>query len=649
MKQGCIFLIVCIFIFNSTCSGFSSEDSSILRVPLICEKKDTVDIKIEFESILREMPPYISIMEGVERIRHSDRFSEILKYLKKFKNLNTFFYFESNMLPLFVETRKTAEDLDRSAARILSDKELMPIFEAIPSHHPTKHLLACAILTSDDAHRTIKTFINKGGDKKIFSRVEGEFIAAYLAARKTRQAAMALLNVVNPDDFAWGGKMKNLSPNFGIYYAERDDTYYVLLELIWFYLTPVYEKLRGRGYTFEETGEALAYLCEHLMDKGFGVPLRRYGYELWLRENEKAIKERTTLGGSHTSGMEQFKTMMDIIKTCPKGIPPAALFVDKANTESLNMRDICRSMRDTIESLGKKFVGPGQFNIHDRPYLAKFPLYQFYERLLHYAWFSQPWECETQDDASVFSFRLHYYTPLLSEWANNNSEDSLISALTEVDVNVTEDEKVRLRDVLQNVRKKIKKLKAVAAEIPPPVYEEEVNVNHIINDILKEYNTQLQLDLPPSFSLVKGNKVLLKKVLTAILENRYAMHSLWEGVSIKTLVSSDKFYVIVDSVPTHEKVEVLKIMLNPRRLYLFEDRLDILPEGSDFSETAAIIEAHGGKIYVESEKEKTAKFTIQLPISLSSNFQLSTKDSSKAKGVSAGKQIKHTRGRLTGL
>lgn len=538
-----------------------------------------------FESLLTEMPEDISIMEGLERIKRCGRFKEIGDFLDGFENLKLLLKNEFNMLPLFVETRAKPEDLDRRAAKILCDEELVPVFSAFNYLPKTTGLLERAVLASEDVRKSLKAFIRKGDGERVFREVAGEFIAAYLAARKTRKATTALLNTVSPDDFARDKRLTLMAPCFGKYYADMDSISYGLLTAIWFYLTPVYEKLRGRGYTFEEAGEALAYLCEHFLDRGFTLPPRNYDYESWLDEREEDIKEHMELGE------EQLKTMMDIIKTSPEGIPPAAVFVDKANAAALSMRDICCSMRDEIESLGKKFIGVNDMDVINNPYLAKSPLSQFYRHLLFYAWFSRPWECKTQDDATALLFRLHYYTPLLSEWINRNNEESVTRPL-EAHVDISGGERAKFSDILGKIKKGVEELEAIATDMPPLAHEEDVDVNQVIGEILKRCNTELHLDLSDGLLPIKGNRALLKKALIPILR---PWPSDLQGVDVRTSVSSGKLCITINAMPVYVEPEILEIILNPSRLYAYTGCF-VCPEAQDFSETAAIIEAHGGKI-----------------------------------------------------
>jgi alkylhydroperoxidase/carboxymuconolactone decarboxylase family protein YurZ len=592
-----------------------------LRVPLIGAKKP-VSIKVEFESILKEIPKDISIKDGVEIIQRYSRLKEIEKYLEKFENLRQLFSHEfvirdsseqifmaKNMYPLFVETRRSPEDLDKLAGEILADKELMFVFNAMDKR--TRYLLPLAVLASENTRRTIKAFVKKTGSEEIFKRVWGEFVVAYLASRKTREAVMALLNTVSPSDFRLSGRMKHLAPDFKQYYADRSDIYYEVFTAIWFYLTPVYEKLKARGYSFEEAGQALAYFCEHFLDRGPRVFLYNYDYKLWLKEDWEFIKEYTS--------EEELKIMMDIIKTSPKGV-----FVDKANKASFGMIDICRSMRDEIESLGRKFMGTGQSSISNDPYLAEFPLYQFYELLLRYSWFSHPRECETQEDAGIFSFKLHYYVPLLSAWVNSNDENSLINALAKSGITVEEAEKIQLRKVLEDVRKGVEELKKMTDEIPLPAYDEAVDVNRIIREILEEGSyKEIHLNILDSLPVTKGgNRVLLKKALTGLLRSIDPFKYLWDGITIKTFMSSGNVHIIISDVPIERDLEVIKIMLDPARLYLLEDRLDILSQGQYFSESAAIIRAHGGGINVEAGAGKSVTFTITLPIAIGQKAEI---------------------------
>ena len=93
---------------------------------------------------------------------------------------------------------------------------------------------------------------------------------------------------------------------------------------------------------------------------------------------------------------------------------------------------------------------------------------------------------------------------------------------------------------------------------------------------------------------------MLKKALTAILRSDDFYKTLWDGITIRTSASADRVYITVDDVPIKLGLEILKIALEPRRLYLLEDGLHVLPEGKSLSEAAAVIEAHGGTIAVKA-------------------------------------------------
>jgi len=573
------------------------------RVPPNRMAPDTDTVLNPLDTILKEMPEDTPIYEGVERITRSDHYDEIIKYLSGFENLIKLFEFEHNMFPLFVETRASAEELNRKAAELLADKDFMAIFD-LRTPHTTRRLLARAMLASDDVRRSVKAFIQKGDAARVFGRVGGEFISAYLAGRGTREATMALLSRARPEDFARGGRFGLLAPGFGKYYAKLDSSEYGLLTAIWFFLTPTYETLRNRGYTFEEAAEVLAYLCEHFMDKGFNLSSTNYPYAHWVVERQKDIDERMKISEN------QFKSIANIIKMFPKGIPPAAAFVDKANVLSLRMRDSCRSMMDEIGSLGEKFVGEYSGFVHDYPYLIHSPIHRLYERLLFYAWHSQPWECETQADACRFSFRLHYYTPLLSEWARANTADSIVAALSERGVEINADEKSKLEGALEKVRKGVAELEGMMTEIPPPVYEDEIPITDVMKGILKTCKARVQSDLPDRLALVKGNAVLLRKALADIIE--IPPFQSWKDIIVKASASGGEVCITIHAMPSHDDPEVFKIMVDPPRLYSFEGRW-YAPESIHFAEAAAVIKAHGGRIEVESEKDKAAIFTIHLP------------------------------------
>ena len=66
-------------------------------------------------------------------------------------------------------------------------------------------------------------------------------------------------------------------------------------------------------------------------------------------------------------------------------------------------------------------------------------------------------------------------------------------------------------------------------------------------------------------------------------------------------------------MPVHIEPEVLRIILNPSRLYVHAKNF-MCPEEGHFSETAAIIEVHGGEIEGEFKKNEIATFTIRLPL-----------------------------------
>ncbi|MCX5667195.1 MAG: hypothetical protein NTY34_02650 [Candidatus Omnitrophica bacterium] len=237
------------------------------------------------QSLLDEMPADIKIDEGASRIQNHPQWSEIRNYLNSCENLITLTGNALWALPVIVETRASPMDLDKRAAMILADSHLTYIFNNLGHQIRYKWLLPRAVLASEDVHQAVKDFMKKpNGREVLMKKREGQAIAIFLAARRTREAAISFMAAMNPAEVhGYKGKKK-------LWLLSEES---VMLSAFWYYLAPVYDELRKLDYSSQEAGERLVYLCEHF-EEIYGklhIFEYAYGWEDWLWEHDSTLKD----------------------------------------------------------------------------------------------------------------------------------------------------------------------------------------------------------------------------------------------------------------------------------------------------------------------------------------------------------------------
>jgi predicted amidophosphoribosyltransferase/phosphoglycolate phosphatase-like HAD superfamily hydrolase len=268
------------------------------------------------KNILAEMPQDIPMEEAFDVVRRHPQYEVINTYLNGFKNLDTLLSHSKrpeNIWRVLIETRADPAILEKKAAEIISDEELLIFFSEIDYIGKFRCLLQQASLVSDKARDFIKTFIAKKGGSDVLKGDFGPDIATLLASRRTREAITAFLSALEPEYILepYGERrLKALHHN--------DD---IVPKIFWYFLAPVYERLRGLGYTHEESGKLLVYLCEHMLDKGLTFCMTdNYNIGDWFHEFQDNLDNCLgNKGGEGAVGKELLESMINNIESRPDG------------------------------------------------------------------------------------------------------------------------------------------------------------------------------------------------------------------------------------------------------------------------------------------------------------------------------------------
>jgi two-component system, OmpR family, sensor histidine kinase KdpD len=142
-----------------------------------------------------------------------------------------------------------------------------------------------------------------------------------------------------------------------------------------------------------------------------------------------------------------------------------------------------------------------------------------------------------------------------------------------------------------------------------------------INDILQGH--PLRINIPQDLPLVKADFILMEQVIINLLENTIKYSPPDSEISISAHYSDKTLLVTVADrgpvIPMQEREHVFD------KFYRLHSLKHVSGTGLGLSICKGIIEAHGGKIWVDSPSEYGNRFTFSLPISEQPSDQLVTK------------------------
>ncbi len=238
-------------------------------------------------SIFGEIAADAPLEEAANAVFNHPRFGDIIEYIGTFENVRKvlpgFAGLHIAMPLVLAETRMLPAELDVRAKKIADDPELMALFQELGYQSMYKTKLQEALLVSDDAYRAVKSFLRKENGRRVLQEKRtGQAIAIFLSARKTREAACAFLEAMNPGEVG-------LADEKGLWLLTKESE---LLSQFWYFLAPVYERLKARGYDSEEAGERLVRFCRHYQDiqDVVWIPFGQYEWEDWIYEKTGSLE-----------------------------------------------------------------------------------------------------------------------------------------------------------------------------------------------------------------------------------------------------------------------------------------------------------------------------------------------------------------------
>jgi two-component system sensor kinase FixL len=140
------------------------------------------------------------------------------------------------------------------------------------------------------------------------------------------------------------------------------------------------------------------------------------------------------------------------------------------------------------------------------------------------------------------------------------------------------------------------------------------SVERIVRRDATQHNVQVQLDLSPGISPVKGDTVQLQQVMLNLMLNAFSAMSGAELNCARQLIIRTK-----SIEGSHVQVEVQDsgTGISPDKLEgIFEAFMTSKPQGlgMGLSICRTIIERHGGKIWAANNPDRGATFSIVLPV-----------------------------------
>lgn len=181
-------------------------------------------------------------------------------------------------------------------------------------------------------------------------------------------------------------------------------------------------------------------------------------------------------------------------------------------------------------------------------------------------------------------------------------------------LNVIAEEADRLKELIDNLLA-ASKLQAEGMKLS----KMDVWLNKLVSQSVERFRTQttehtLELDFPSDFPLVEGDETRLRQVVDNLLSNaiKYSPHG--GTIRVQGEVLPDAVQISVSDEGVGIRADKLDKVFD--RFYRVDDDLARSTQGTGLGLylARAVIEAHGGKIWAESEPGKGSTFAFTLPL-----------------------------------
>ncbi len=148
----------------------------------------------------------------------------------------------------------------------------------------------------------------------------------------------------------------------------------------------------------------------------------------------------------------------------------------------------------------------------------------------------------------------------------------------------------------------------------------DVALDRVAERLVEKFRTQvtihtIETDFPPDFPTVQGDEQRLEQVLSNLLSNAIKYSPNGGRIQIKGQVSEDSVQISVSDEGIGLSPEQKELIFE--RFYRVDNALTRETQGVGLGLyiVRSIVEAHGGRIWVESEPGKGTTFTFSLPLS----------------------------------
>jgi two-component system, OmpR family, sensor histidine kinase KdpD len=148
--------------------------------------------------------------------------------------------------------------------------------------------------------------------------------------------------------------------------------------------------------------------------------------------------------------------------------------------------------------------------------------------------------------------------------------------------------------------------------------KEWCDIQDIMGVVVRETKDALQgrplrIDIPPALPLVEADFTLIEQVMINLLENGAKYSPPGSEISVSARYHDNTLlFTVADSAPAIPKTEQNRVF---DKFYRLHSTKHISGTGLGLSICKGIVEAHGGRIWVDSSHEYGNRFTFSLPVS----------------------------------